>query len=61
LIKDQFQSFLKDSSEAVIRLLKGDDILESDTPIAKLFNTRAEALKITIIGEKGIKWFYPNI
>ena len=48
------QSSLKDYSEEVIRLRKGEDFLESDTSIVDLFNTRAEALKIIIIGEKGI-------
>jgi hypothetical protein len=48
------QSSLKDSSEEVICLRKGKDILESDTPIVDLFNTRAEALEIIIIGENGM-------
>jgi len=54
LIKNKLHTSLKDYSEEVIRLRKGEDFLESDTSIVDLFNTRAEALEIIIIGEKGI-------
>ncbi len=54
LIKDQLQSSLKDSSEEVICIRKGEDILKGYTPIVDLFNTEEEALEIIIIGVNGV-------
>ena len=56
LIKAKLHSSLKDYSEDIIRLFKGNDALKSYAPISNLFNTGEEALEITIVevGKRGI-------
>jgi len=54
-IKERLKSSLGDVSEERITIYRGETILEEDTPISELYNTKDDALEIAVDGKHSIR------